>query len=93
MFAFVVDYEHVSARFITKGGRGEVSPALFRKLEKSALISVIYELKLSFKVQFLRDFRRKSRRFFLAERFFFLLQMVVYRIALIPRKLSRPKKF
>ena len=49
---------------------GEVSPALFRKLEKSALIwgknaliVVIYGLNFSFKMQFFRVSRQKNRRF------------------------------
>ena len=59
-------------RRVTRGGRGgEVSPVLFQKLEKSALIwgknalvVVIYGLNFLFKMQFVRFSRRKSRRFF-----------------------------
>ena len=56
----------------------EKSPHLFWRLEKRALIlgeyaliAVIYELNFSFKVQFLRAFRRKTP--FPAGAFFFLL--------------------
>ena len=52
---------------VTRGGRGEVSPALFRNLEKSALIlgknaliTVIYGLNFSFKMQLLRVSGRKN---------------------------------
>ena len=55
------------------GGAAKVSPGLFRKLERGALIlgenvliAVIYGLNFSFKVQFLRVSRRKNQRFFLA---------------------------
>ena len=59
-------------RRVTRGGKvGEVSPALFQKLEKSALICGKkrpdcghLRVKLSFKMQFLRVSRRKNRRFF-----------------------------
>ena len=58
-------------RGVTRGGRGEVSPALFWKLEKSApiwrknaLIVVIYGYNFSFKMRFLRVSRGKTRRFF-----------------------------
>ena len=65
-------------RRVTRGGRGgEVSPALFQKLEKSALILgknalivVIYGLNFLFKMQFVRFSRRKSWRFFPAGPFF-----------------------
>ena len=53
------------------GGGGEVSPALFEKLEKRALICGKKCLncghlwvKFSFKMQFLRVSRRKNQRFF-----------------------------
>ena len=79
---------------------GDVSPALFLKLEKSALIFwenalivVIYVLNFSFKMQFLRVSRRKNRRFFPAETFFLVLYMIAYQSALISRKLPCPKKF
>ena len=39
----------------------------------NALIAVIYGLNFSFKMQFLRVFKRKKQRFFLAEPFFFAL--------------------
>ena len=55
---------------VTRGGGGEVYPALFWNLEKSALIFdknaqivVIYVLNFSFKMQFLRVSRRKNRIF------------------------------
>ena len=59
-------------RRVTRGGEGggEVSPALFRKLEKSALIwrknaliVVIYGYDFSFKMRFLRVSRGKICRF------------------------------
>ena len=57
-------------RRVTGGGEGEVSPALFQKLEKSALILgknalivVIYRLNFSFKMQFLRVYRIKTGDF------------------------------
>ena len=53
------------------GGGGEVSPALFRKLEnsaliwrKNALIVVSYGYNFSFKTKFLRVSSGKTRRFF-----------------------------
>ena len=68
-----------------RGGRGEISPALFQKLEKSALILgknaliiVIYGLNLSFKMQFLRVFRRKIRICFPTETFFLMLYMRLF---------------
>ena len=52
---------------VTRGERGEVSPALFRNLKKSALIlgknaliTVIYGLNFSFKMQLLRVSGRKN---------------------------------
>ena len=58
-------------RCVTRGGRGEVSPALFRKLEKSALISrkntlivIIYGYNFSIKMKFLRVSWGKTRRFY-----------------------------
>ena len=64
-------------RRVTRGGGGEVSPALFQKLEKSALIwrknaliVVIYGYNFSFKMKFLRVSRGKTRRFFPARPFF-----------------------
>ena len=63
-------------RCVTTGGRGEVSPALFQKLEKSALILrknalivVIYGYNFSFKMRFLRVSREKNRIFFLCGAF------------------------
>ena len=54
-----------------RGGRGEVSPAFFQKLDKSALIcgkKCPYcghlWVRLSFKMQLLRVSRRKYRRLF-----------------------------
>ena len=75
----------------------EVSPALFWKLEKialilgnNALIAVIYGLNFSFKVQFLKGSRRKKN--FLARPSFFLLYMIIYRSVRISRKQLSPKK-
>ena len=52
------------------GGGGEVSPAVFKKLEKivliwrkNALIVVIYGYNFSFKMKFLRVSRGKTCRF------------------------------
>ena len=53
---------------------------------------VIYGLNFSFKVQFVRVSRRVNWIFFLVDPFFFMLQMIVYQIALIPRKLSCHKE-
>ena len=61
----------ISFRRVTRGGEEEeVPPALFQKLEKSALILgknalivVIYGLNFSFKMQFLRVSRNKSGDF------------------------------
>ena len=73
-------------------------PYPFSKIEKSALILgknflivVIYGLNFSFKMQFLRVSRRKNRRFFPAWPFFFVLYMIDYQRALIPRKSSALK--
>ena len=85
-----------------RGKEGEKSLVpFFRKLEKSALIfgenaliAVIYGLTFLFTVQFLRISRRKNQRFFSAGPFFFVLQMIVYQSALIPKKLPPSlKKF
>ena len=63
---------NIPYRRVTRGGRGgvEVSPALFQKLEKKALILgknalnvVFYGLNFSFKMQFLRVSRNKTRDF------------------------------
>ena len=85
---------------IVEGGGGEISLALFRKLEKSvlilgknALIVVFYGINFLFKVQFLRVSRRKNCRFFPAGPFAFVLQIIVYQSPLIPRKLPCRKKF
>ena len=58
-------------------------------LGKNVLTGVIYGLNFPFKAPFLRV----SWRIFPAWPFFFLLQMIVYRSALIPRKLPCPKIF
>ena len=58
-------------RRVTRAGQGgEVSSALFQKLEtsalilgKNALIVVIYGLNLSFKMHFLKVSRNKSKNF------------------------------
>ena len=67
-------------RRVTRGWRGEVSPALFRRLEKivltfgkNALIMVIYGWSFSFKVQFIGVSEGKIRRFYPAGPFFFVL--------------------
>ena len=85
---------------IVEGGEGEISLALFRKLEKSvlilgknALIVVFYGLNFLFKVQFLRVSRRKNCRFFPAGLFAFVLQIIFYQSPLISRKLPCHKKF
>ena len=60
---------------VTRGWEGgKVAPALFQRLEKSVsileknvLVVIAYELNFSFKMQFLRVFRR----FFLVGPFFF----------------------
>ena len=52
---------------------------------------VIYGLNFSFKTQFLRFFCRKNRKSFTAGPFFSVFWMIVYRGALIPRKLTCPK--
>ena len=61
----------LNGRRVTRGGRGEVSPALFEKLEKSTLICGNkcpncghLWVKFSFKMQFLRVSRRKNWRLF-----------------------------
>ena len=82
-------------------GKGEeVFPALFQKLEKSALILrknalivIIFGLNYSFKMQFLRVSRRRNHIFFPAAPFFLVLYMIVYQSALIPKKHPCPKKF
>ena len=50
-------------------------------------------VNFSFKVHFLRVYRSKNRRFFPAGPFFFILQMIVYRNAQIPKRLPCSKKF
>ena len=88
-------------RGVTRGVEGMTdSPALFQKLEKSALISgenvliaVIYELNFLFKVQFLRVSRKKNRDFTLRGLSFSYCRLFFYRSALIPKKLPCPKKF
>ena len=95
-------YKQVRPRARNYRGKGrEVSPALFRKLEKSspilgknALIVVIRGLSFSFKLQFLRVRGRKNWKFFPAGLFFLVLWMIVFQSALmIPRKLPCSKKF
>ena len=70
------DNSQLTIRRVTRGGEGEVSPALFQKLEKSPLIcgkkcSDCGHLwvKFSFKMHILRVSRRKNRRFFPCEAF------------------------
>ena len=86
-------------RRVTRGGRMGGLPCPFPKikksalnLEKNALTLVICGLNFSFKMQFLRVSRRKNRRFFPVEHFFFVLYMIIYQRALIPSKLPCPKK-
>ena len=79
---------HNQPRRVTRRG-GEVYPALFQKLKKSALnlekiacghcglIVAIYELNFLFKMQFSRVSRRKNRRFFPAGPFFLVLYLIV----------------
>ena len=88
----------VDAGALLEGEWGEVSPALVKKLDKSALIwrknaliVVIYGLNFSFKMQFLIVSRRKSQEFFPMAPFFFVLYMIAYQSALIPRRLLWPK--
>ena len=90
---------HKTFRFrrVTRGGRGEASPALFRKLEKivviwrkNAQILVIYGYNFSFKMKF----QTKKPEIFPCGAF--LSRVVgknVYRSSLIRRKLPCPKKF
>ena len=67
-------------RCVTKGKRGEISPVLSRKLEKSslifgknALIVAIYGLNFSFKIHFLSYSRRKNPKSFPGGPVFFVL--------------------
>ena len=91
---------HIIPRHVTRGGRGRGLPCIFSEFgkkypnfeKKNTLIAVIYELNFSFKVQFLRVSRRKNRRFIPVGPLFFVLYMIVYQSALIPIKLSCPKK-
>ena len=60
------------------GGGGEVSPVLFQKLEKSALIcgKICRDyghlwVKFSFKMQFLRVSKQRNQRFFPCRAFLF----------------------
>ena len=72
----------------------KVSPALVKKLSKSALIwrknaliVVICWLNFSFKMQFLIVSKRKSQEFISMVLFFFLMYMIAYQNVLIPRRL------
>ena len=78
---------------ITRWGKGTGLPALFQKLEycaliqgKNAMIAVICGLNFLLKVRFLRVYRSVNQRFFPAVPFFFMLQMIIYRNALIPKR-------
>ena len=69
-------------RRVTRGRKGEISPGLSRKLEKSFLISrksapivAIYWLSFSFKMHLLSFSRRKNPNFFPAGPVFLALQM------------------
>ena len=61
-------------------------------LEKNALTGFIYGLNFSFKM-FWVYLEKKSPKIFPAGPFFLLLQLHVYRSALILRNLPRPEKF
>ena len=95
------------SRRITRGGRGEVSPALFRKLEKSALIlggkcpnfSHLWVNFLIYSAIF-KSFQEKNPEIFSQEGLSFSCVsfsssffLIVYQSALTPRKLPYPKKF
>ena len=89
-------------RPVNRGGRGEggVSPTLFQKLGKNALIlgknaliALLYGLNFLFKMQFLRVSRKKPGNFPAGQNLFLVLYMIVYQSALIPRKFPCPKKF
>ena len=95
-----LDYKLFFAWRVTRGGRGEVSPVHFWKLEKSAqiwrkitLIVVIYGYNFSFKMKFLRVSKGKHVDFFPAWPFFLVLLVNVYQSAITRRKLPCPKKF
>ena len=84
-----------------RGKKGEKSLVpFFRKLEKKCPnfwgkypdCGHLW-LTFLFTVQFLRISRRKNRKFFSAAPFFFVLQMIVYRSALIPKNFLSLKKF
>ena len=87
-------------KHVTRGERRTGLPCPFSKigkrcpnLGKKCLDCVICVLNFSFKVHFLRVYRSKNRRFFPAGPFFFIMQMIVYRNAQIPKKLpSSPDK-
>ena len=85
-------------------GREEIYHALFRKLEKSALIweknAVIIYLcgylwvKCFIENAIFKSFQAKKPEIFsLRDLFFLMMQMSVYRRGLIPRKLPCSKKF
>ena len=83
-------------RCVTRRGRGRSPLPLFKNWKKgalilrtNALIVVIYGLEFSFKMQFLRVFRRKNR----TDPFFLVLYMIAYQGALTPQNLPCPKKF
>ena len=87
-------------RRVTRGGGGDVSPAPFRKLEKSALIwrkhsliALIYGYNVSFKMKLLRVSRGKTHRFFPSRAF--LSPVVGECLSKCPnsKKLPCPKKF
>ena len=68
--------------------QGEVSPALYWKLEESAPILAIYGLDFSFKIQLLGFSKRKNPKIFPLWHFFCVcFCWNVYQVALIPRKL------
>ena len=82
-------------------GKGrEVFPALFPKLGKSALVlgkkcpdCGHLWVKFFISSAVFKSFQEKNRRFFPAGPFFVVLWMIVYRSAIIPRKLPFSKKF
>ena len=63
----------VENRRVTRGERWEVSPALFQKLEKSALILCPSLVKFLILNKVLRVSRREKKHFFPAGLFFYVL--------------------
>ena len=93
------DWNFISRR-VTRGGRGEVSSALFQNLKKSALIlgknaltSFIYGYNFSFKMLFQAYLGKNLRSFSLQGLSFVCCRLNLYRSALIFRDLPSPEKF